>query len=85
MVLGVSADTPDANKAFKEKYEFPYDLLSDRDLTASVAYGAAAADAARPSRVSVLIGPDGKVAVSYAKVTPAEHADEVLADLARLG
>jgi len=35
--------------------------------------------------VSVLIGPDGKVAAAYATVKPADHPDEVLADLNRLG
>jgi peroxiredoxin len=33
----------------------------------------------------VLIGPDGKIAAAYEKVTPADHPDEVLADLNRLG
>jgi len=50
----------------------------------SIAYGAADDDSARPSRVSVLIGPDGKVSASYATVKPADHPDEVLADLNRL-
>ena len=47
----------------------------------SRAYGAATADAARPGRVSVLIDGDGKVAAVYPDVKPAEHADEVLAQL----
>ena len=58
---------------------------NDEGGTASLAYGAAAADAARSSRVSVLIGPDGRIAVAYAEVVPAEHPDQVLADLDRLG
>lgn len=48
----------------------------------SRAYGAAADDAARPQRVSVLVAGDGKVAAVYAKVNPADHPDEVLATLA---
>ena len=51
----------------------------------SLAYGAAEPDQARPSRVSVLIGPDGRVAKAYGSVTPADHPDQVLADLASLG
>ena len=48
----------------------------------SVAYGAAAdAEAERPKRISVLVGPDGKVVKRYDAVTPADHPDEVLADL----
>lgn len=84
-MLGVSFDTPGDNRAFREKFDFPYDLLSDADGKMSVAYGAAEPDSPRASRVSVLIGPDGTVAESWAKVTPAEHPDEVLAALDRLG
>lgn len=78
-MIGVSSDPPAANAAFRTKYAFPYTLLSDTDLSVSRAYGAAAA--ARASRVSVLVGPDGRVVRSYAAVRPAEHAAEVLADL----
>jgi thioredoxin-dependent peroxiredoxin len=84
-VLGVSYDPPDANKAFRDKFGFPYDLLSDVEKSASVAYGAADEGAGKTSRVSVLIGPDGTIAASYATVKPADHPDEVLADLARPG
>ncbi len=56
-----------------------------RGGTASLAYGAAAADPARSSRVSVLIGPDGRIAVAYPEVAPAEHPEQVMADLDRLG
>ncbi len=85
MVLGISYDAPADNRAFRAKFGFPYDLLSDEDGTASLAYGAAAPDAARASRVSVLIGPDGRVAAAYPEVIPAEHPDQVLAELDRLG
>ena len=86
VVLGVSFDSPDANKAFRDKFDFPYDLLSDTDKTASVAYGAAVDTAAKnTARISVLIGPDGRIAASYGTVKPAEHPDQVLADLRRLG
>ena len=52
-------DSPEDNRAFKEKFDFPYDLLSDTDKSMSIAYGAAEADSPRPARISVLIGPDG--------------------------
>ncbi len=84
-MLGISYDPPADNKAFRDKFSFPYDLLSDVERSASVAYGAAETGAEKTSRVSVLIGPDGKVAASYATVKPADHPDQVLADLARLG
>jgi peroxiredoxin len=51
----------------------------------AIAYGAAESDSARPTRVSVLVGPDGKVAKAYGTVKPADHPDEVLADLKSFG
>ena len=70
------------NAAFRTKFDFPYDLLSDLGRSASVAYGAAEnEEAARTSQISVLVGPDGNVAVAYDTVVPAEHPDQVLADL----
>ena len=60
MILGVSFDAPKANKAFKDKFSFPYDLCSDTDKSASIAYGVAEASSEKAPRLSVLIGPDGK-------------------------
>ncbi len=48
-----------------------------------MAYGAAeSADQERPSRVSVLVGPDGKVLKTYTVDDAAGHPAAVLADLA---
>lgn len=47
-----------------------------------MAYGAAeTADQERPKRMSVLVGPDGKVVRTYATPEAAAHPAEVLADL----
>jgi peroxiredoxin Q/BCP len=59
--------------------------LSDESKEMSIAYGAAEADSPRSGRVSVLIDPEGKIAKVYATVKPAEHPDQVLADLKALG
>lgn len=80
----MSFDTPDDNRAFQQKFGFPYDLCSDADKSASVAFGVCEAADPRPKRMSVLIGPDGKIVAAYEKVTPADHPDEVLADLGKL-
>ena len=80
-ILGVSFDAPADNKAFKEKFDFPYDLLSDGDKGASIRFGASDGSPGNASRVSVLIGPEGEIIKAYEKVTPADHPDQVLADL----
>jgi len=47
-----------------------------------MAYGAAdSPDAKHPGRISYLIDADGVITKAYEKVTPADHPDEVLADL----
>lgn len=56
-------------------------MLSDENGAMSIAYGVSEADSPRSPRKSVLIGPDGKVAVSYDAVTPADHPAQVIADL----
>ena len=81
-MLGISCDSPADNLAFQQKFEFPYDLLCDQDRAVSLAYGAAdSTDAPRSGRISYLIGTDGKIAKVYGTVVPAEHPDQVLADL----
>ena len=81
-IVGVSFGSDADNKAFKAKAEYPYDLLTDNDKSASTAFGVITSDTGKPNRVSVLISPDGTIAKTYSSVAPAEHADEVLTDLA---
>ena len=82
MIVGASFDSPAENLAFRDKSDFPYDLLCDEDRSMGMAYGAAdAPDASHPARISYLIDPDGRIQQVYAKVDPAAHPDQVLADL----
>lgn len=46
-----------------------------------MAWGAADSADANPKRISYLIDPNGRIKKAYAKVTPADHPDEVLADI----
>jgi len=84
-ILGVSFDTVEDNRAFAEKFSFPYRLLCDTDRQLGLAYGAcddAAAGFAR--RISYLIDPDGKVKQSWgttAKLDVNKHAEEVLREI----
>ena len=38
-VVGISADDTESHRAFREKYDLPFVLLSDPDLEVSAAYG----------------------------------------------
>jgi len=81
----VSVDSPEANKAFQKKFQFPYALLSDPDQHTAKAYGAD--QGPKPGldqRVTFVIGPDQTIksvlAVNNADDAGA-HADQVLAVL----
>ncbi len=84
-VVGVSFDKPDANKKWAEKNNLPFKLLSDREKTLGKQVGAARSMIPLPKRISYLVGADGVVLLAYPDVKPGEHAEEVLADLERLG
>jgi len=80
VVLGVSADSAASHGKFAAKFNLPFPLLVDEDRKIIKAYGADGL----VRRISYLIAPDGKIAKAYAQVKPAEHAAEVLRDLAAL-
>jgi len=78
----VSFDTLDDNRAFAEKFAFPYALLSDPTRALGLACGAAdSADATHAKRVTVVLGPDGKVLQIHAKVDAKSHPAALLASL----
>ena len=81
IILGASFDEPEKNRAFHEKFNFSYDLLSDPDKVTGEAYGVIQEDKPYPARITFLIDPEGKIEKVYNPVVPAEHPDEVLADL----
>lgn len=82
-MIGITFSPTEDLKAWSNETGLTSDLLYDADRSVAMAYGAAeSADQERPSRVSVLIGPDGSVLKTY-EVSDAEgHANEVLNDLA---
>ncbi len=81
-VLGISFDSVAENRAFAEKFDFPFKLLCDVDRTVGLAYGAAdSKDAGYAKRISYLIDGEGRIQLAYPKVKPDEHIDQILKDL----
>ncbi len=86
-MLGISADTPSAQKKFKDKYELPYTLLADKDKTVANQFGVIkeknmyGKKVMGIARTTFLIGPDGKIAHIFQNVKPDGHAEEVLAHI----
>jgi peroxiredoxin Q/BCP len=87
-VVGISFDSPEDNAAFRSKFDFPFDLLSDQDRSIGTVYGVLRSHddpfADYPKRISYLIDPEGTIAKAYEVSDPAGHGTEVLVDLAAL-
>ena len=82
VICGVSFDSVEDQRGFREKCEFPYSLLSDADKKLAIACGAAADESAKnPKRITVVVGPDLKVKQVYTDVKPSEHPQQVLGDI----
>ena len=86
-MLGISADKPQTQKKFQEKYDLPYTLLSDVDKKVCEAFGVIkeknmyGKKVMGIARTSFIIGPDGKIVHVFHNVKPEGHAEEVLAVL----
>jgi thioredoxin-dependent peroxiredoxin len=87
VVLGVSADSPERQKKFKDKYDLPFTLLADEDKKVCHAYGVIqeknmyGKKVMGIARTTFLISPQGRVARIFPKVKAEGHAEEVLAAL----
>jgi peroxiredoxin Q/BCP len=84
VVLGISRDTPKAQKKFQQKYNLSYPLLADVDeevcrqfdvLREKNMYGKKVIGI---ERTTFLIGPDRRLLKIFPKVKPEGHAEEVL-------
>ena len=82
-VLGVSVDSQKSHKKFVDKYNLNFTLVADDGKAIAESYGVLGDRSAK--RVTYLIGRDGKIAHVYPKVSPKEHAVEVMAKLKELG
>jgi thioredoxin-dependent peroxiredoxin len=91
VLLGISPDTPGAQKKFAQQHGLPFTLLADADKKVAIAF-----DVLREknmygkkvmgiARTTFVIGPDGKIQHIFEKVKPEGHAEEVLAYLKEVG
>ncbi len=82
MILGVSFDSPAANKKFAEKFSFNFPLLCDTERTMGLAYGATEAGASGGAkRIGVIVGPDGVVKEFVPKADSRKWPTEALAKI----
>jgi len=78
-ILGVSFDTVEENRAFAEKFNFPFRLLCDTERKIGMAYGACDDSTAQyAKRITYVINPDGRIAQAIAEVNAREHPEQLL-------
>jgi peroxiredoxin Q/BCP len=87
VLLGISPDTPGAQKKFTGKLYLPFTLLADAGKKVAQAFGVLqeknmyGKKVMGIARTTFVIGPEGEIQHIFEKVRPEGHAEEVLAYL----
>ena len=87
VVLGISPDKPAAQKKFKEKFGFPFSLLSDADKAVAKLFDVLKEKSMYGrkylgiERTTFVIGADGKIAASISGIKADGHPAAALAAL----
>jgi thioredoxin-dependent peroxiredoxin len=81
-IFGVSLDNETDNKAFAEKFSFPYPLLCDVNREIAVSYHAVKnAEEQHAARITYVIGEDGKIVESIESVDTKTHSKDLCSRL----
>ena len=83
-VYGVSLDSPESHRRFREKHGLNFPLLTDEGGRAAEALGVLREGGEKANRVTFLLAPNATIAKVYPEVSPETHADEILEDAASL-
>jgi thioredoxin-dependent peroxiredoxin len=89
-VIGISPDEVEAIDKFAGKYDLDFILLADADHTVAEKYGTWVEKSMYGKkymgvqRATFIVGPDGKIAKVFPKVSPKQHDDLVLKALGEL-
>lgn len=83
-VLGVSSNDVESHLEFSKEHQLPFALVADESGDWARAFGVPSL-AGIYSRVTFLVGQDGRVLDTYENVDPGLHANEILKDAQRLG
>jgi peroxiredoxin Q/BCP len=89
-VIGVSPDPVEAVAKFADKFDLDFTLLADADHAVAERYGTWVEKSMYGKkymgvqRATFIVGPKGKIARAFPKVSPKTHDDTVLKALAEL-
>jgi peroxiredoxin Q/BCP len=84
LVVGVSADKPQTQQKFIDKFELTFPMISDTEKRIIDAFGAREVLGVSAKRKTFLIDPEGRIAHIWPKVKVEGHADEVVATIREL-
>ena len=79
VVIGISYYKTRSFRDFKDKYNLPFDFLSDSTKSVALIYGANGIFA--PKRMTFLINSELKIEKIYNKINVNTHAEKILTDL----
>ena len=89
-IAGVSADSPDSHKKFKEKFHLNFPLLSDPDKKMMKEYGVWKEKSMYGKkfmgieRTTLMIDEDGKIVKVFPKVKVSDHVEDILESFSTL-
>jgi peroxiredoxin Q/BCP len=75
-LFGISYDSPESHKKFKDNYQLPFSLLSDKDKKVAKAYGVKGV--LFVDRATFLIDASGKIIAILKNVDVANHAQQII-------
>jgi thioredoxin-dependent peroxiredoxin len=90
IVIGISKDSVDSHKKFAKKYNLNFTLLSDESTKTIKDYNAWGQRSLYGKvylgiiRSTFIINPDGYIVKHYPKVSPKNHAVQIIKDLKKL-
>jgi thioredoxin-dependent peroxiredoxin len=90
IVIGISKDSVASHKKFADKFNLKFHLLADPSTEVIQAYGAWQEKSMYGKkfmgiqRSTALINPEGKITKIFPKVTPKDHAKEILKAIAEI-
>ena len=82
--MGISADKPETQLKFVEKFSLTFPMIPDTTKEIINAYGAREVLGVAAKRRTFLIGPDGDIVRSWPNVKIEGHAEEVLSAIRKM-
>ncbi|MBM3137600.1 MAG: thioredoxin-dependent thiol peroxidase [Chloroflexi bacterium] len=89
-ILGISPDSVDSHKEFRDKYHLPFTLLSDPDHQIAIAYGVWGMKEKEGRvyegiyRTTFILDRKGEITKIFEGVDPASHSQEVLNEVKKI-